>query len=68
MLNDEFPILVISVSFPIGYNLSALIRKYCHVFSEILFHHRVTENTENLFLFAHRETAMGKKICTPHFR
>ncbi len=23
-----------------------------------------TENTEALFLFAHRETAMGKKTCT----
>ena len=48
----------------LNYSLSTLFRNYCDVFSEILFHHRVTENTETLFLFAHRETAMGKKICT----
>ena len=30
----------------------------------IFFHHGDTEDTEVLFLFAHRETAMGKKTWT----
>ena len=51
--------------------LSALIHNYGDVSAVIFFHHGDTEDTEVLFLFAHRllarslqlgeETAMGKR-------
>jgi hypothetical protein len=44
-----------------GARLSASIRNYGNVFAVIFFHHGDTEATEVIFLFAHRETAMGKK-------
>jgi hypothetical protein len=43
--------------------LSAHIRNYDDVFAAIFFHHRDTEGTEDIFLFAPQETAMGKKVC-----
>ena len=41
--------------------LSALIPNYGHVLAVMFYYHRDTEDTEDIFLFAHRETAMGKK-------
>ena len=46
---------------PVCTLLSALIPNYGDVFAVTFFHHRDTEDTETRFLFAHRETAMGKK-------
>ena len=43
---------------------SALIHNYGDVLAVIFFHHRDTEDTERLFLFAHRQAAMGKKTAT----
>ena len=44
--------------------LSALIQNYGDELAVIFFHHRDTEDTEKLFLIAHRETAMGNKTST----
>jgi hypothetical protein len=40
--------------------LSIPIRNYGDVLT-VIFHHRDTEDTETLFLFANRETTIGKK-------
>jgi hypothetical protein len=53
--------LLIRMFFSPFSSLVLLIHNYGDLLAVIFYYHRGTENTETLSLFAHRETAMGKK-------